>query len=93
VKSDTLKKRLLDFPDQFLLVQGDHLYCGTYYTNVGSYKSDVRQHCNTIQYTTMVQHKIAGSQRRVQTRTVVVECLDRGGRGRLGEGVGRLVLA
>jgi len=27
VKPETLKKRLLDFPDQFLQVQGGQLYC------------------------------------------------------------------
>ena len=66
VKPDTLKKCLLDFPDQFLLVQGDQVYCGTCITNVGSCKSDVRQHCKTMQYTTKVQQKIAVSQRGVQ---------------------------
>ena len=63
VKTDTLKKRLLDFPGQFLLVQGDRLYCGACSTNVGSCKSDTRHHCKTIHHTTKVQHKIAGSQR------------------------------
>jgi hypothetical protein len=48
VKPETLKKRLLDFADQFLQVQGGQLYCGACCTNVGSSKSDARQHCKTM---------------------------------------------
>ena len=52
----TLKKRLLDFPDQFLQVQGDQLYCGTCCTNVGSSKSHVgvldRSHTLSQKYQT-----------------------------------------
>ncbi len=36
VKPDTLKKRVLQFPDQFLQVQGGQLYCVSCSTNVGS---------------------------------------------------------
>ena len=66
VKTETMKQSLLDFPDQFLQVQGGQLYCGVCCTNVGSCKSDVRQHCKTIQHTRNVYGKIAGSQRGVQ---------------------------
>ena len=66
VKPDTLKKRLLDFPDQFLLVQGGQLYCGACNTNVGSCNSDARQHCKTMHHTTKVHKKIVVSQRGVQ---------------------------
>jgi hypothetical protein len=38
VKPDTLKQRLLDFPDQFFQVQGGQLYCGACCTNVGSFQ-------------------------------------------------------
>ena len=34
VKPETMNQSLLDFPDQFLQVQGGQLYCGTCYTNV-----------------------------------------------------------
>ena len=61
VKPDTLKKRVLEFPDQFLQVQGGHLYCVVCSTNVGSSKSDVTQHLKTIQHTRKVQQKNAGS--------------------------------
>ncbi len=59
VTPETMKQRLMDFPNQFLQVLGGQLYCGSYYTNVGSCKSDVRQHCNTMQYTRNVQKKIS----------------------------------
>ncbi len=41
VKPGTLKKCLLQFPDQFLQEQGGQLYCVSCCTNVGSSKSDV----------------------------------------------------
>jgi len=66
VKPETMKQRLMDFPNQFLQVLGGQLYCGVCCTNVGSSKSDARQHCNTMQHTKNVQKKIAGTQRRVQ---------------------------
>ena len=50
VKPQTMKQSLMDFSNQFLQVLGGQLYCGTCCTNVGSCKSDERQHCNTMQH-------------------------------------------
>ena len=66
VKPETMKQRLMDFPNQFLQVLGGQLYCGACSTNVGSSKSDAWQHCNTMQHTKNVQRKIAGTLRGVQ---------------------------
>jgi hypothetical protein len=73
VKPDTLKKRVLEFPDYFLQVQGGQLYCAACSTNVGSSKSDVTQHSKTTQHTTKVQQKIAGSLREVQLLQCITE--------------------
>ncbi len=66
MQPDTLKKRVLQFPDQFLQVHGGQLYCVTSYTNVGSSKSDVTQDSKAIQDTRKVQEKNPGSLRGVQ---------------------------
>ena len=76
VKSKTLKKRLMDFSDQFLQVQRGHLYCGAWYTKVGSCKSDPRQHCKTMQHTTKVHQKTAGSQTGVQLLQCITDYND-----------------
>jgi hypothetical protein len=61
VKPGTLHKRLLNFPDQFLQAQGGQLFCAACCTNVGSSNSAVKQHLQTMQHTTKVQQKLAGS--------------------------------
>ncbi len=71
VKPDTLQKRLLNFPDQFLQAEGGQLFCAASYTNVGSSNSDVSQHLQTMQHTTKVQQKIAGSRDGVR----LLECI------------------
>ena len=45
VKPETMNKRLVDFPNELLQVIGGQLYCGACFTNIGSCKSDARQHC------------------------------------------------
>ena len=56
VKPETLKKRVLQFPDQFLQAEGGQMHCVACCTNVGSSKSDVTQHLKTMQHTRKVQH-------------------------------------
>ena len=73
MKPDTLEKRVLEFPDQFLQVQGGQLYCVACSTNVGSSKSDVTQYSKTEQHTRKVQQKIAGSLRGVQLLQCITE--------------------
>ena len=50
----------------------------SYYTNVGSSKSDVKKHCKTMQHTRNVQEKIvgllSGSQRGVQLLQCITDC-------------------
>ena len=66
MKPETMRKRLLDCPDQFSQVKGSKVYFWACSTNVGSCKSDVKQRCLTMLHTTKVQVKIAGSQRGIQ---------------------------
>jgi hypothetical protein len=73
VKPDTLHKRLLNFPDQFLQAQGGQLFCAACCTNVGSSNSDVKQHLQTMQHTTKVQQKIAGSRDGVRLLECIVQ--------------------
>ena len=73
VKSDTLQKRLLNFPDQFLQAQGGQLFCAACCTNVGSSTSGVSQHLQTMQHTTQVQQKIAGSRHGVRLQECITE--------------------
>ena len=73
VKPDTLQKRLLNFPDQFLQAQGGQLFCAACCTNVGSSTSGVRQHLQTMQHTTKVQQKIAGSRHGVRLQECITE--------------------
>ena len=71
VKPGTLQKRLLNFPDQFLQAQGGQLFCAACCTNVGSSNSAVKQHLQTMQHTTKVQQKLAGSRDGVR----LLECI------------------
>ena len=54
VKPETMKQRVMEFPNELLQVSGGQLYCVACSRNIGSCKDVVRQHCNTTQHTSNI---------------------------------------
>ena len=69
----SLQKKVIFFFSN-LWKQEEESVCGVCCRNVGSCKSDARQHCQTMQHTTKVQEEIAGSQSGVQLLQCITDC-------------------